>query len=107
PFIVGREVMIVTHSLDFAPKTAAAIPRTLRLVPQTLEKRRAVKRSRRMEPRALRLWLGGRKRSGRANERALPLSQPDANRSHAAHTDGVTSATSDSSLAAASKPIRL
>ena len=59
PFIFGREVMIVTHRLLFTPKLLTAIPMTLRLLPQTLRKRRAAKRSQSMDPRALRLWLGG------------------------------------------------
>jgi hypothetical protein len=59
PFIFGREAMIVTHRLLFTPKLLSAIPMTLRLLPQTLAKRRAAKRRQSMDPRALRLWLGG------------------------------------------------
>jgi GT2 family glycosyltransferase len=58
PFIFGREALIAIHRLLFTPKSLAAIPMTLRLVPQTLEKRRAAKRRQRMDPRALRFWLG-------------------------------------------------
>jgi GT2 family glycosyltransferase len=57
-FIFGRETMIATHRLLFTPKSLAAIPMTLRLVPQTLKKRRAAKRRQRMDPKSLRLWLG-------------------------------------------------
>ncbi|MBV8954870.1 MAG: glycosyltransferase family 2 protein, partial [Solirubrobacterales bacterium] len=57
-FILGREAMIATHRLLFTPRSLAAIPMTLRLVPQTLKKRRAAKRHQTMDPRALRLWLG-------------------------------------------------
>ena len=59
-FIFGRETMITTHRLFFTPKSLAAIPMTLRLVPQTLKKRRAAKRRQSVTPKALRLWFGGR-----------------------------------------------
>jgi GT2 family glycosyltransferase len=58
PFIFGREAMIVTHRLVFTPRLLAAIPMTLRLLPQTLQKRRAAKRRQSMHPKALRRWLG-------------------------------------------------
>ena len=58
-FIFGREMMIATHRLLFTPKSLAAIPMTLGLVPQTLKKRRAAKRRQSMDPSALRFWLSG------------------------------------------------
>jgi GT2 family glycosyltransferase len=58
PFIVGREVMVVVHRLLFAPKSLVAVPMTFRILPETLHKRRAVKRSQKMDPKALRRWLG-------------------------------------------------
>lgn len=58
PFILAREAMVLTHRLVFAPRSLVAVPLTLRLLPSTLRKRRAVKRHQRMEPRALRRWLG-------------------------------------------------
>lgn len=57
PFIFAREAMVVTHRLVFAPKTLVAIPMTIRLLPETLQKRRTAKRSQTMNPRALRRWL--------------------------------------------------
>ena len=57
PFILTRELTIALHHLLFAPRSLAAIPMTLKLVPQTLRKRRAVKRSQVMDPRELRRWL--------------------------------------------------
>jgi hypothetical protein len=36
-----------------------AVPITLRLVPETLRKRRAAKRNQSWDPRALRRWLAG------------------------------------------------
>jgi GT2 family glycosyltransferase len=60
PFILAREAMVVTHRLFFAPKSLVAIPMTVRLLPETLRKRRAAKRRQKMDPRALRRWLAGR-----------------------------------------------
>ena len=60
PFILVREAMIVTHRLLFTRNLLAAIPMTLRLLPQTLEKGRAAKRRQSMDPKALRRGLGGR-----------------------------------------------
>jgi GT2 family glycosyltransferase len=57
PFILSRELTIAFHHLVFAPRSLAAIPITLKLLPQTLGKRRAVKRSQAMDPRRLRRWL--------------------------------------------------
>ncbi len=57
PFILTRELTIAFHHLLFAPRSLAAIPMTLKLLPQTLRKRRAVKRSQVMDPRELRRWL--------------------------------------------------
>jgi len=56
-FIFGRETIIATHRLLFTPKSLAAIPITLKLLPQTLKKRRAAKRAQSMDPKALRFWL--------------------------------------------------
>ena len=57
PFILTRELTIAFHHLLFAPRSLAAIPLTLKVLPQTLRKRRAVKRSQVMDPRELRRWL--------------------------------------------------
>ena len=57
PFIVAREAMVVTHRLFFAPKTLVAIPMTIRLLPETLRKRRVAKGTQKMDPRAFRRWL--------------------------------------------------
>jgi hypothetical protein len=57
PFILTRELTIALHHLLFAPRSLAAIPMTMRLVPQTLRKRRVVKRRQVADPRELRRWL--------------------------------------------------
>jgi hypothetical protein len=57
PFILTRELTIAFHHLLFAPRALAAIPMTLKLLPQTMRKRRAVKRSQVMDPRDLRRWI--------------------------------------------------
>jgi GT2 family glycosyltransferase len=57
PLILPRELTIAFHHLFFAPRSLAAIPKTLKLLPQTLRKRRAVKRSQVMDPHELRRWL--------------------------------------------------
>ena len=57
PFILGREAMVVTHNLLFAPRTLAAIPMTLKVLGGTLRKRRAMKARQRMDPLALRRWI--------------------------------------------------
>lgn len=57
PFILGREALVATHRLFFAPRTLVAIPLTIKLLPETLRKRRAAKRNQTMSPRALRGWL--------------------------------------------------
>lgn len=59
PFIFAREAMVATHRLFFAPKTLVAIPMTIKLLPETLRKRRAAKGNQKMNPRALRSWLDG------------------------------------------------
>jgi len=59
PFIVAREAMVLLHRMLFAPKALVAVPITLKLLPETLRKRRAAKRNQRMDPRALRRWLAG------------------------------------------------
>jgi GT2 family glycosyltransferase len=58
PFILAREVMVVVHNLVFAPRALVAVPMTLRIFRETLRKRRAAKATQRMDPRALRHWLG-------------------------------------------------
>jgi len=67
PFIVAREAMVVTHRLFFAPKTLVAIPMTIKLLPETLRKRRVAKGKQKMDPRAFRHWLetGSRPRGER------------------------------------------
>src|SRR5262245_32723947 len=64
PFIVGRELMVVAHRLLFSPKSLAAVPMTLRITRETLRKRRAVKGSQRISPKAVRAWLGDEGRAG-------------------------------------------
>jgi GT2 family glycosyltransferase len=59
PFILAREAMVVVHNLLFAPRALAAVPMTLKIFRETLRKRRAAKAKQRMDPRALRRWLGG------------------------------------------------
>lgn len=60
PFILAREAMVVTHHLLFAPRVLVAVPMTLKILRETLRKRRAAKAKQRMDPRALRRWLGTR-----------------------------------------------
>ena len=57
PFILGREMMVVVHNLLFAPRALVAVPMTVRIVPETLRKRRLAKSKQRMRPAALREWL--------------------------------------------------
>jgi hypothetical protein len=59
PFIVARELTVAVHHLLFAPRSLAAVPMTLKLLPEALRKRRAIKRSQAMNPRDLRRWLVG------------------------------------------------
>ena len=59
PFILARELTIAFHHLLFAPRSLAAIPMTMKLLSETLRKRRAVKRSQVMDPLELRRWLAG------------------------------------------------
>jgi GT2 family glycosyltransferase len=59
PLILARELTIAFHHLLFSPTSLAAIPMTLKLVRQTLRKRRAVKRSQVMDPHDLRWWFAG------------------------------------------------
>jgi GT2 family glycosyltransferase len=74
PFIFAREAMVATHRLLFAPKALVAIPMTLRLLPETLRKRRAAKRRQKMNPRALRWWLAAGAVQSRSARRATPHS---------------------------------
>ena len=60
PFILAREAMVMAHRLVFAPKSLVAVPMTIRLLPETLQKRRAAKRTQTMDPRTLRRWLDAR-----------------------------------------------
>lgn len=57
PFILSRELMVVTHNAIFAPRALKAIPVTLRILPDTLRKRRIAKARQRMAPSQLRRWL--------------------------------------------------
>jgi GT2 family glycosyltransferase len=58
PFIVARELAVLGHSLVFSPRSLKAIPMTIRILPETLRKRRAAKGRQRMHAAALRRWLG-------------------------------------------------
>lgn len=60
PFILAREAAIFLHNLLFAPRALVAVPMTLRMLRETLRKRRAAKAKQRMDPRALRRWLDTR-----------------------------------------------
>jgi GT2 family glycosyltransferase len=60
PFILAREAMVVVHNLVFAPRALVAVPMTLKILRETLRKRRAAKAKQRMDPRALRRWLDTR-----------------------------------------------
>ncbi len=57
PFILARETMVVLYRAVFTPGVLVAIPKTLRLLPLALRKRRLVKQQQRMPPRELRRWL--------------------------------------------------
>ena len=57
PFILAREAMVFIHNLLFAPKALVAVPMTLKVLRETLSKRRTAKAKQKMEPRALRQWL--------------------------------------------------
>jgi GT2 family glycosyltransferase len=57
PHIVAREAAVVGHHLLFAPRSLAAIPLTVRLLPQALAKRRVIKRAQSLAPSALRRWI--------------------------------------------------
>jgi GT2 family glycosyltransferase len=59
PFILAREAMVLGHNLLFAPRALVAVPMTLKIVRETLRKRRAAKAKQTMDPRALRRWLEG------------------------------------------------
>ena len=65
PYILGREAMVVAHRLVFAPRSLVAVPMTVRILPETLRKRRAIKRTQAMAASDLRGWLG---RDGRAGD---------------------------------------
>jgi GT2 family glycosyltransferase len=57
PFIVARELAVLGHNLVFSPRSLKAIPMMIRILPETLRKRRAAKRRQRMDAAALRRWL--------------------------------------------------
>lgn len=57
PFILAREAMVVGYNLIFAPRTLVAVRMTLKVLPETLRKRRAAKAKQRMSPLALRRWM--------------------------------------------------
>lgn len=57
PFIAAREAAVLVHNALFAPRALAAIPLTLRALPKTLAKRRAIKRTQALSPQALRGWI--------------------------------------------------
>ena len=57
PHIALREAAVMGHHLLFAPRSLAAIPLTVRLLPETLAKRRAIKQGQVLAPRALRRWI--------------------------------------------------
>jgi GT2 family glycosyltransferase len=57
PFILARELTVLGHALIFSPRSLKAIPMTIRILPETLRKRRVAKRRQRMDPVALRRWL--------------------------------------------------
>jgi GT2 family glycosyltransferase len=57
PFIIARELTVLGHSLVFSPRSLKAIPMTIRILPETLRKRRAAKGRQRMDAAALRRWI--------------------------------------------------
>jgi GT2 family glycosyltransferase len=57
PYILAREAAVVGHNVLFAPRSLTAIPLTLSLLPRTLAKRRAIKRSQSLPPSGLRRWI--------------------------------------------------
>lgn len=57
PFIIARELTLIGHGLVFSPRTLKAIPMTIRILPETLRKRRAAKARQRMDAAALRRWI--------------------------------------------------
>jgi hypothetical protein len=57
PFILARELTVLGHSLIFSPRSLQAVPMTMRLLPETLRKRRVAKSRQRMQAAALRRWF--------------------------------------------------
>jgi len=57
PFILTREGAVLMHNLLFAPQALVAIPMTVKVLRDTLRKRRAAKGTRDMDARALRRWF--------------------------------------------------
>jgi GT2 family glycosyltransferase len=67
PFILARESLVLAYNLVFSPRALIAIPRFLKLVPETLQKRRAIKGRQVMSPSAMRPWLAGDRSSSRSS----------------------------------------
>jgi GT2 family glycosyltransferase len=59
PFILAREGLVIAYNLLFSPRTLIAIPRFLKLVPETVRKRREIKKRQVVSPKAMRRWLAG------------------------------------------------
>jgi GT2 family glycosyltransferase len=57
PFILARELTVLGHNLIFSPRSLQAVPMTMRLLPETLRKRRVAKSRQRMQAAALRRWF--------------------------------------------------
>jgi GT2 family glycosyltransferase len=68
PFILAREGLVIAYNLVFSPRTLIAIPRFLKLIPETVRKRREIKRRQVVSPKAMRRWLDG-DRSARSSSR--------------------------------------
>lgn len=60
PFILTREALVVSYAAIFEPRALAAIPMTLKRLPDVMRKRRVIHRRRKVSPRALRRWVGAR-----------------------------------------------
>ena len=57
PFILARELTVLGHNLVFSPRSLQAIPMTVKILPETLRKRRVAKSRQRMQAVALRRWF--------------------------------------------------
>jgi GT2 family glycosyltransferase len=60
PFIVGRELMVFTYNLFFAPRTLVAVKHFAKAYSSALAKRRVIKRRQQIAPREFRRWLTSR-----------------------------------------------